>query len=186
MRRNARAAVLGLLATGTALAAPLAPAQASPVMRVAADGTARISNDPFLPSRARTDLQPSGREARPASGRARIRAAAPASTLDPVQRAPYTDALDQARQARDKMAAGTPRDELAAVIATAEAIDARGELTPTRVNAVATTLRRNTTFWPANPAPAVGTRLTFSGSPVILQYYAGQGLQIQPLGIVDK
>lgn len=41
--------------------------------------------------------------------------------------------------------------------------------------------RRNTEFWPGNVAPACGTRVVFAGSPVLFQYYPGQGMQIQPL-----
>lgn len=188
MRRNARGTMLALLATGTALSAPVATAQASPVLRVAADGSTRQGNDRFLPSLARTTLPALPQRAKPAPYRARTRSAAVSavSPVDPAQRAPYDDALAQARSARDAMAIGTPRTELDAVIKTAEAIDARGELTPTRVAPIVMTLRRNTTFWPANQAPAAGTRVTFAGSPVILQYYVGQGLQIQPLANFGK
>ncbi len=48
------------------------------------------------------------------------------------------------------------------------------------------TLERNTQFWPANQPPAPGTRVVFTGSPVILEYYAGSGLQIQPLANFGK
>jgi hypothetical protein len=35
-------------------------------------------------------------------------------------------------------------------------------------------------------APAPGTRVTFAGSPVLLEYYPGQGLQVQPLANFGK
>ena len=48
------------------------------------------------------------------------------------------------------------------------------------------TLERNTQFWPSNQPPAAGARVVFTGSPVILEYYAGSGLQIQPLANFGK
>ena len=72
------------------------------------------------------------------------------------------------------------------MIATAESIEARGELTLTRLPALTMTLRRNAEFWAANEPPAPGTRVVFSGSPVYLEYYAGLGLQIQPLANFGK
>ena len=72
------------------------------------------------------------------------------------------------------------------MIATAEGIEARGELTLTRLPALTMTLRRNAEFWAANEPPAPGTRVVFSGSPVYLEYYAGLGLQIQPLANFGK
>ena len=122
MGSDARRAVIAVLAAGIALAAPTA-AQASPVLRVAADGTVRAGEDRFLPARASSDLQATGRRAKATPRRAAFRAASP---VDPAQRAPYDDALAQARAARDAMAIGTPRTELDEVVKTAEAIDADG------------------------------------------------------------
>jgi D-glucuronyl C5-epimerase C-terminus len=82
--------------------------------------------------------------------------------------------------------AGARHAELSGVIATAEGIEARGELTLSRLPALTMTLRRNAEFWAANDPPAPGTRVVFSGSPVLLEYYAGLGLQIQPLANFGK
>src|SRR5687768_14254852 len=95
-------------------------------------------------------------------------------------------ALADARSTRDALPVGPARDELAGAIANVEALDASGQITASREAAVLTTLRRNTEFWRANQPPAPGTRVTFSGSPVILEYYAGEGLQIQPLANFGK
>ncbi len=149
------------------------------MLQVGSDGRAQRVEDRFLPSRASTALPATGRK--PMASRRLTGRAAAASPIDAAQRAPYADAMKQARQARDAMVAGAPRDELSAVISTAEQIDLRGELTPSRVLPVVTTLKRNTTFWPANAVPAAGTRVTFTGSPLILEYYPGQGMQLQPL-----
>ena len=169
-----------VLATAIVAALPAA-AGASPVLRVAADGRARVVEDRLLPPRAATALPRVRRGARIA---ALARAQTPAP-LTPAARASYEAALANARLTRDRLS-GAGRAELAAVIATAEAIDARGQLTETRVNAIVTTLRRNTEFWASNAPPAAGTRVVFAGSPVILEYYVRRGLQIQPLANFGK
>ena len=84
------------------------------------------------------------------SRRAQRAPLARAAALTPVERATYTSALTDAKRARDGLS-GTRRSELSAVIATAEALDARGELNASRLNAIVLTLRRNTEFWKANP-----------------------------------
>ncbi len=86
----------------------------------------------------------------------------------------------------DALPAGPARDELAGAIANAEALAASGQLTTSRVPATLMTLRRNTEFWRSNQPPAAGTRVVFTGSPVLLEHYPGEGLQIQPLANFGK
>jgi hypothetical protein len=94
------------------------------------------------------------------------------------------------------------RGELSSVIATLQGIAARGRLSAGRMPALFLQLRRNTQFWAGDPSfprrpdiarepctpPPTGTsshsgsRITFSGSRLVFQYYPGQGLQLQPLG----
>src|SRR5436309_1887754 len=51
-----------------------------------------------------------------------------------------------------------------------------------RIPALVLQLSRNRAFWSGRSAyVAPGARITFKGSPIVFQYYAGQGLQIQPL-----
>jgi D-glucuronyl C5-epimerase C-terminus len=98
---------------------------------------------------------------------------------------------------------GRSRRELTSVIATVERIAARGALTPSRMPALFLQLRRNTEFWGGTPrfppredlqttpgpcggggggsSNPNGSRVSFEGSPLVFQYYAGSGLQIQPL-----
>jgi hypothetical protein len=170
-------------AAATVLGALLLPgtAHASPALRVGADGKARAVNDRLLPPRARTALPAVPRGAAIARPGRRARAAG----LTPAQRAGYDSALNDARRVRDGLI-GARRAELSAVIATAEGIEASGQLTLTRLPALTMTLRRNAEFWAANEPPAAGTRVVFSGSPVYLEYYAGLGLQIQPLANFGK
>ncbi len=76
---------------------------------------------------------------------------------------------------------GTRKVELGAVIANADSIATAGALTPSRLAAVFLTLDRNTQWWTNGTLPASGQRITFSGSRVIWQYYASQGIQLQML-----
>jgi D-glucuronyl C5-epimerase-like protein len=158
-------------------------AEASSVLKVK-DGKARRAHDPLLPPRSQTALPVVPRRAA-LSRRAQRAPLARTAALTPVERATYTSALTDAKRARDGLS-GARRSELSAVIATAEALDARGELNASRLNAIVMTLRRNTEFWKANQPPAAGTRVEFAGSPVILEYYVGRGLQIQPLANFGK
>jgi D-glucuronyl C5-epimerase C-terminus len=107
---------------------------------------------------------------------------------------------DEARRVRSRLKGGR-RDELAAVVKNADRMAAGGLLTVTRMPAVFLTLQRNTEYWRSKPFPNPGgggggpcavagsaqrahtsaARLTFPGSPIIFQWYPGQGLQIQPL-----
>jgi D-glucuronyl C5-epimerase C-terminus len=157
-----------------------ATAQAGTVLKVD-DGRARIVQDRLVPSASqmrlpavpqRTRLLPPPRPGRVA-----------ALVAQPVELAA---ALDEARSARDALTAGPARDELSGVIANADALWASGQLTSSRLPATLMTLRRNTEFWRANQPPAPGTRVVFAGSPVLLEYYPGEGLQIQPLGNFGK
>ena len=168
--------VAGLLA---ALLACAPAAGASTVLEVQ-DGHATRVRDPLLPSPARTALP------RPARRAATLRLPAPlrarAAALPPALEA----ALADARQTRDALATGPARAELAGVIANVEALDASGQLTPSRVPATLLTLQRNTEFWRVNQPPPAGTRVTFAGSPVLFEHYSGEGLQIQPLANFGK
>ena len=171
-------------ALGAAFIALLAPvaAQASPVLKVGTDGKARKAEDRLLPPRSASKLPrvPAGTRVVRNAARAR------ASSLTSTERSTFNQALTEARRTRDGLPAGARRTELSAVIASFEAMDRRAEVTSSRLNAVLMTIRRNREFWAVNNPPAAGTRIVFSGSPVLLEYYAGRGLQIQPLGNFGK
>src|SRR5215217_1588809 len=152
-------------------------------LKVDRSGEAHRVTDRLLPARAKTALPSVPAGTRVVAARPRAHAAA---VLPPAEQTRYRDALARARRTRDAMPWGTARRELAAAIATVEGMDARGAIVPSRVNAVVMTLNRNSDFWPVNAAPAPGTRVTFTGSPVYFEYYAGQGLQIQPLANFGK
>jgi hypothetical protein len=77
---------------------------------------------------------------------------------------------------------GTRRAELGAVLANVQAIAAAGGLIPSRLPALFLTLERNRRWWTTEPLLSSGERVSFPGSRIVWQYYAGQGLEIQWLG----
>jgi D-glucuronyl C5-epimerase C-terminus len=81
---------------------------------------------------------------------------------------------------------GTRQIELGAVIDNADAIAAAGALTASRLNAVFATLEANATWWNEGSIPASGARISVNGSPVIWQYYRGQGIELQMLANFGK
>jgi hypothetical protein len=85
-----------------------------------------------------------------------------------------------ARRAHARLG-GRRRAELGAVIAVAAGLARSRALTASRLGAVFLTLRRNRDYWTRRPLPAAAARFVFGRDPVTFQYYAGRGLQIQPL-----
>ncbi len=83
-------------------------------------------------------------------------------------------------RARDRLT-GRRRAELGTVIAVAARLARERRLDAGRLEPVFLTLQRNRDFWTTRPLPAGGARLHFGRDPVTFQYYAGRGLQIQPL-----
>src|SRR4051794_3152806 len=81
---------------------------------------------------------------------------------------------------------GTRKLELGAVIDNADAIASSKQLTASRLNAVFATLEANRSWWSAGSIPAPGARVSVDGSPVIWQYYRGQGIELQMLANFGK
>jgi D-glucuronyl C5-epimerase-like protein len=81
---------------------------------------------------------------------------------------------------------GTRRTELTAVTETLHQIAASGELTASRLPALFLTLNRNRQWWTTGPLLSSGQRIEFAGSPLVWQYYPGQGIQLQVLGNFGK
>jgi D-glucuronyl C5-epimerase C-terminus len=77
---------------------------------------------------------------------------------------------------------GTRRAELSAVLSNVQQMAAAGYLIPSRLPVVFLTLERNRQWWTTEPLLANGDRVSFPGSRLIWQYYAGQGIEIQWLG----
>lgn len=173
-----------------------APASAAEVLRVERGRTVAVE-DPLLPPPSVTDLSPPPRP-RGAAWSARAAAGARGPSVPAVlrravasrriskddyeaYRALYREARATARRLR-----GARRTNLARVVRVLERIAGARQLTPSRMPALFLELRRNTEYWPRQPLPAAGTRVTFAGSPVVFQHYPGQGLRLQPLGNFGK
>jgi D-glucuronyl C5-epimerase C-terminus len=186
------AVVLGMAAAALPSAAP---AQAGEVI-VVDGGSARRVEDPFVPTRAQSDMgRPPGRFHPPATaarstrgqravGRA-LRRALRARRISRGRYSRYRRAYRRARTVRRRTRGARGR-QLGYAIVSLERIALRGRLTSTRMRALFLTLQRNTQYWPRKPYPASGDQVTFGGSEVLFQYYPGRGLQIQPLSSFKK
>ena len=191
VKRTALAAVVM-----TAVAA--APAHAGTVIEV--DGkTAHRVNDPAVPTRAEIAL--------PLAGPARAGAAgvvAHASTKR-GRRAVYAVLRRElrrkhirksqyrrwratyARSARTlRRLRGARATQLRYVLVSVESLALRKRLIASRMPAVFLQLERNRQYWPRMPYPAVGDQVSFRGSELLYQYFAGEGLQLHPLSIFKK
>ena len=200
-----RAVLLALLG----VCAAAAPAVAEPVLVVGPDGAA-LREDPTLPPDTLTAPPPGGERgcaatptataaAGPTVARA-VRRVERAGAITAEQRDGWLATYRRARSVADRLS-GTRRTELRAVIAGVESLARRRLLTSSRMPAAFLQLQRNAEFWrtrsfPRPPRPERkpctggaglgGARVTFEGDPVVFQWYAGQGLQIQPLANFGK
>jgi hypothetical protein len=146
-----------------------------------------------------------GQSAKPRAGAASSRSVSSAitaarrhGTISAARAKGYRASYSAALRSRNR-AGGRNRRELSAVIGVLQGIAARGKLTGGRMPALFLQLDRNRQFWRGRPAFPVrtdlqpdpcsgppsnnpaGARIVFQGSPLVFQYYPGQGLQIQPL-----
>jgi hypothetical protein len=202
-RRAGRLVVVSVavLVTGVAIAAVAGPTGRSVplVESLAAAGDAATrsiatgSTDGRPPRGTHRSRRRNGARAS-ASGR-RLRGPRPP---DPVtvsgalRRARLTGAIDKrtyrahrraerrARAALDRLS-GARRAEMAAAVATIDALAARRLLTVERMPAAFLTLRRNLQVWTGGAFPAPGERLTFGRDAAVFQYFAGRGIVFHPL-----
>jgi hypothetical protein len=192
---------IGALAPALLLALVLAPAAtASPLTTLRPDGTTFTREDPTLPP-AQASL-PAVRSSAPSvvarRGGPVTRAAAAKRTVrgelarmlaageidqatHDAERAIYADALGL----RAKVT-GARRAALGAVLRNLEDVAAAGGFTASRLPALFETVARNRQWWSDGPLLANGARVSFSGSRIVWQFYAGEGLQIQWLGTFGK
>ena len=179
--------------TAMALAAWSTPAQAEPVIVVDHDRAQRV-DDPFVPSRAETEL---GR----APGRPRLRAhtardgrRAVAGALERALKRGAITRSDRLRYGRTygraratvRRMAGARRRELGYVVGSVERVALARKLTPSRMPSIFLQLRRNGAYWPSKTFPAAGDQVTFRGSELLFQYFPGRGLQLHPLSNFKK
>ena len=81
---------------------------------------------------------------------------------------------------------GTRATELEAVIENLHNIAAAGKLTPGRLPALFLTLDVNRQWWTTGPLLGSGQYVEFSGSQLVWEYYAGQGIELQVLATFGK
>ena len=194
-----------------AIAAPVAAARGplaltGPHTELVLDGSRTVRvHDPFLPSPAATP--PAARRPKaPASSapppRARV-ARAPADVaggpsvsaalsalhsagaISDQQYSTWTGDYSAAQSSYGKLL-GTRKLELGAVLTNVGQLAAAGQFTPTRLPALFLTLERNRQWWTTGALLSDGQRIGFSGSQLVWQYYAGQGIEIQWLGTFGK
>lgn len=134
------------------------------------------------------------------SVRAVVRDAAAGDHLTPADAERYEAIYTRALAARAKLT-GQRRAELAAVVAQLEAFARGGTLTVSRMPALFLQLDENTSWWlrhapPAPPKPKPGATPCAGGAgqggarvvrdEIVLQWYAGQGLQLQQLATAGR
>jgi hypothetical protein len=76
----------------------------------------------------------------------------------------------------------TAARELQGVLDNTEDMARRGRISASLAPSVFLTLQVNRDWWTSRPIPVAGSRPTVPGSPLVWQYYVGEGLQIQWLG----
>ena len=81
---------------------------------------------------------------------------------------------------------GTRATELAGVIANLRTMAADGAFTGSRLPALFLTLERNRQWWTTGPLLSFGDRVEFKGSPLIWEYYPGEGIELTELGNFGK
>ena len=197
-----------LLAAVTAATAA-APAAAAPVLHWDGENLEQ-RDDPALPPPSLSDpppppgpcadapsLRASATSVNLAIDRARSR-----KQITAADASKYKKAYSSARSTRGRLS-GSYRNELSSVITQLERIAAADRLTGSRMPALFLQLQRNSEFWGGDPKfPAredvpeepcqrastgrAGSRIEFTGSQVVYQYYPGNGLQIQPLANFGK
>src|SRR3954470_20878132 len=108
-----------------------------------------------------------------------------AGTLAPedyeAHRATYSDA-----KATVKKLVGTRRAELNGVVTDLDDMAGRQQLTASRVPPLFLTLERNLQYWKTGPLLGYNQRVSFPGSELVFQHYAGHGIQIQWLATFGK
>ena len=193
---------IGALASALLLALTVAPAApASPLTTLRPDGTTFTREDPTLPPAAASlpavRTSPAASPGAPARNLAARAAATKRTVRGELARMLAAGEIDQpthdtnrgiyvnALALRRKLT-GARRVALGAVLRNLEAVAATGGLTASRLPALLTTVARNREWWSNGPLLRNGARVTFSGSRLVWQFYAGEGLQIQWLGTFGK
>jgi hypothetical protein len=174
-----------------------APAQAGEVIVVDGDHAQRVQ-DPAVPTRAEAAL------GMPTTVASASRVPARASTKR-GRRAVYTALRRELRRKRISTARyrrwratyvrsvrtlrrlrGARAAQLRYVLTSVESLALRRRLGATRMPVAFLQLERNRQYWRKLPYPAPGDQVSFRGSEILFQYFAGEGLQLHPLSTFKK
>ena len=172
------------------------PAQAGQVIVVDGDHTRKVE-DPAVPTRAEAAL---GMPRIASAARVRARA----STAQ-GRRAVYAALRKELRRKHIRRSAyrrwratyvrsartlrrlsGARAAQLRYVFTSVESLALRRRLGATRMPVAFLQLERNRQYWPRRPYPAPGDQVSFRGSEILFQYFAGEGLQLHPLSTFKK
>jgi D-glucuronyl C5-epimerase C-terminus len=201
----------GAIAAGAAFLVLAAPASASEVLRVEGNRVVPENDPALPGASAELAVPPATsctRPAHPPLGRpAALAASVPAvlradhrkKALSAKQYSDYKGIYNKARSTAARLS-GTRRTNLYDVIFALDRIARNGSLTVSRMHALFFQLDHNTQFWPSKPLPRIPpptpspcryfakksgfvtpVRYVFDDSPMIFEYYPGNGLQLQPL-----
>ncbi len=105
--------------------------------------------------------------------------------ISTVAYAQYESAYVAAKSSLRKLS-GTRAAELGSVVANVEAMAGAGQLIPSRLPVVFTTLERNRQWWTTQALLGTDQRVYFTGSRIVWEYYPGQGIEIQWLATFGK
>src|SRR5829696_4211001 len=172
------------------------PAHAGQVIVVHGDQAQRVE-DPAVPSQAEIDLgMPAlasasrvrahastrqGRRAVYSALRRELRRKHISGSAYRRWRATYVRSLRTLRHLSGARAA-----QLRYVLSSVESLALRHRLGATRMPVAFLQLERNRQYWPRKPYPAPGDQVSFRGSEILFQYFAGEGLQLHPLSTFKK
>jgi D-glucuronyl C5-epimerase-like protein len=184
------------LAAAVMTAVAAAPAHAGEVI-VVDGGHAQRVFDPAVPTRAEAALSVPARAG--ASG-----VVAHASTKS-GRRAVYSTLRRELRRKHIKRAqyrrwrttyirsirtlrhlGGARATQLRYVLVSVESLALRRRLIASRMPVAFLQLERNRQYWPRMPYPGIGDQVSFRGSEILFQYFAGEGLQLHPLSTFKK
>ena len=182
--------------SAAAAVAFVAPAQAGQVTIVDGNHAQRVE-DPAVPTRAEAALgMPSVASASHARARASSKRSRRAvySTLrrelrrEHITRREYRRwRATYVRSVRTlRRLSGARATQLRYVLTSVESLALRRRLGATRMPVAFLQLERNRQYWPRLPYPASGDQVSFRGSEILFQYFAGEGLQLHPLSTFKK
>jgi D-glucuronyl C5-epimerase C-terminus len=195
-RRRLRVGAAPLLAA-VVLILP-AHAHAAPVLRMSAGGHITRTQDPFIPAALPTPAPaPSATTAHAAAAKPKPKRKPQKTVSSELTRLLKTGAMTSSQYATyngawnaalrtERHLHGTPAKELEAVIENMHNIALAGKLTPGRLPVLFLTLGYNRQWWASGNVPSAGSYVEFSGSELVWEYYAGQGIELQVLATFGK